>query len=333
MRSKYSKETTYISDTTSYHIPVESSRIPFSALQEATNNFNKNLLIGLGGFGMVYRGVPCDDTKVALKRCRPESSQGVEEFQTEIEMLSHFRHPYLVSLIGYCDENNVTILIFEYMYNGNLSRHLYGSYLPTMSLEQRLEICIGAARGLHYLHNNAVIHRDVKSTNILLDENFVAKITDFGLSKTRTELDQTHVSTVVKGTLGYLDPEYLVRGKLTEKSDVYSFSVVLFEVLCARPAIGHYISKEMVSLAAWATDSQKKGQLVQIVDPNLAAKIRPDSLWKFGETAVKCLADSSVDRPSMSDVLWNLEYALHLQEPVIQDDPEENSTILTGANQ
>uniref|UniRef100_M1BF62 LescPth4 n=1 Tax=Solanum tuberosum TaxID=4113 RepID=M1BF62_SOLTU len=210
MRSKYSKETTYTSDTTSYHIPAESCRIPFSALQD-TNNFNKNSLIGLGGFGMVYRGVLCDGTKVALKRCKPESSQVIEEFQTEIEMLSHFRHPYLVSLIGYCDENNVTILIFEYMENGNLSRHLYGSYLPTMSWEQRLEICIGAARGLHYLHNNAVIHRDVKSTNILLDENFVAKITDFGLSKTRAELDQTHVSTVVKGTLGYLDPEYLIR--------------------------------------------------------------------------------------------------------------------------
>ncbi|KAL3368469.1 hypothetical protein AABB24_009366 [Solanum stoloniferum] len=333
MRSKYSKERTYISDSTSYRIPVESSRISFAALQEATNNFNKNSLIGLGGFGTVYRGVLCDGTNVALKSCKLQSSQGIEEFQTEIEMLSHFRHPYLVSLIGYCDENNVTILIFEYMENGNLSRHLYGSYLPTMSWEQRLEICIGAARGLHYLHNNAVIHRDVKSTNILLDENFVAKITDFGLSKIWTELDQTHLSTVVKGTLGYLDPEYLIRGKLTEKSDVYSFGVVLFEVLCARPAIGHYISKEMVSLAAWAIDSQKKGQLEQIVDPNLAAKIRPESLRKFGETAVKCLADSGVDRPSMSDVLWNLEYALHLQEPVIQDDPEENSTILIGTNQ
>ncbi|KAG5604684.1 hypothetical protein H5410_026176 [Solanum commersonii] len=432
MGNKHSKGTTYTSDP----VPQERFQFPFVALQEATNNFDESLVIGVGGFGKVYRGVLCDGTKVALKRrnrefrqsieefqteieilsqfrhpnlvsligycndnnemilifaylengnlgshlygtdlpsmsweqrleicigaardleeatnnfddkgvlcdgtkvalkrCKPESSQVIEDFQTEIEMLSHFRHPYLVSLIGYCDENNVTILIFEYMENGNLSRHLYGSYLPTMSWEQRLEICIGAARGLHYLHNNAVIHCDVKSTNILLDENFVAKITDFGLSKTRTELDQTHVSTVVKGTLGYLDPEYLIRGKLTEKSDVYSFGVVLFEVLCARPAIGHYISKEMVSLAAWAIDSQKEGQLEQIVDPNLAAKIRPESLRKFGETAVKCLADSGVDRPSMRDVLWNLEYALHLQEPVIQDDPEENSTILIGLNQ
>ncbi|XP_069153711.1 receptor-like protein kinase HERK 1 [Solanum lycopersicum] len=303
MRSKDSKETTYISDTTSYRFPVESSQIPFAALQEATNNFNCNSLIGLGGFGTVYRGVLCDGTKVALKRCKLESSQGIEEFQTEIEMLSHFRHPYLVSLIGYCDENNVTILIFKYMENGSLSSHLYGSYLPTMTWEQRLEICIGAARGLYYLHKNAVIHRDVKSANILLDENFVAKTTDFGVSKTRTELDQTHVSTVVKGTLGYLDPEYVIRGKLTEKSDVYSFGVVLFKVLCARSAIVHYISKGLVTLAAWAMDSHKKGQLEQIVDPNLASKIRPKYLNKFGETAVKCLADSGVDRPSVGDVL------------------------------
>ncbi|XP_055810334.1 receptor-like protein kinase HERK 1 isoform X2 [Solanum dulcamara] len=325
MGRKYSKATTYISGASN-----SSFRIPFVVLQEATNNFDESLVIGLGGFGNIYRAVLCDGTKVALKRCKPESEQGIQEFQREIEMLSHFRHPYLVSLIGYCDENNVTILIYEYMENGNLTRHLYGSNLPTMSWEQRLEICIGAARGLHYLHNSAVIHRDVKSANILLDENFVPKITDFGLSKTRTEFDQTHVTTVLKGTWGYLDPEYVLRGKLTKKSDVYSFGVVLFEVLCARPAIVRSLSREMVSLAAWAMESHSKGQLEQIIDPNLVTKIRPESLRKFGETAVKCLADFGVDRPSMGDVLWNLEYALHLQEPVIQDDPKENSTILIG---
>ena len=185
-----------------------------------------------------------------------------------------------------------------------------------MTWEQRLEICIGAARGIHYLHKNAVIHRDVKSANILLDENFVAKTTDFGVSKTRTELDQTHVSTVVKGTLGYLDPEYVIRGKLIEKSDAYSFGVVLFEVLCARPAL--YLSEMMSS----DDETQKMGQLEQIVDPAIAAKIRPESLRMFGETAMKCLAPSSKNRPSMGDVLWKLEYALCLQEPTIQDDPE-----------
>ncbi|KAK6789115.1 hypothetical protein RDI58_012914 [Solanum bulbocastanum] len=304
MGSKNSKATNSINDdlNSSYRVPFESYRVPFIDLQEATNNFDDKFFVGVGVFGKVYKGVLRDGTKVALKRRKPESSQGIEEFQTEIEILSFCSHPHLVSLIGYCDERNEMILVYDYMENGNLRSHLYGSDLPAMSWEQRLEICIGAARGLHYLHTSAVIHRDVKSINILLDENFVAKITDFGISKKGTELDQTHLSTLVQGTMGYLDPEYFIRGQLTEKSNVYSFGVVLFEVLCARPAIVQSLPREMVSLAEWAVESHNKGQLEQIIDPDVAAKIRPESLRKFGETAVKCLALSSEDRPSMGDV-------------------------------
>ncbi|CAL5371024.1 unnamed protein product [Camellia sinensis] len=309
-------------------------KLSLSEIQYATKNFNSKLMIGEGGFGKVYRGTLRSGEKVAVKRSQPGHGQGLPEFQTEIMVLSKIRHRHLVSLIGYCDEESEMILVYEFMEKGTLRSHLYNSNADLdkafseskLSWNRRLEICIGAAKSLHYLHRDrGIIHRDVKSTNILLDDDYVAKVADFGLSRLEA-LDQTHISTEVKGSFGYLDPEYFKFFQLTQKSDVYSFGVVLLEVLCARPAINNKLPWEQVNLAAWGLSCQKKGQLWKIVDPLIAGNISPNSLRTFGEIVDKCLKEYGVERPNMADVLWDLEYALKLQQTATHKEPREDST-------
>ncbi|KAG2259171.1 hypothetical protein Bca52824_078465 [Brassica carinata] len=293
-------------------------KIAFADIRRATNNFDPQWLIGKGGFGDVYKAILPDGSKAAIKRAKTGSGQGIQEFQTEIQVLSRIRHKHLVSLKGYCDENAEMILVYEYMEKGTLKEHLYGSDMPSLTWKQRLEICIGAARGLHYLHSGSegIIHRDVKSTNILLDDNNVAKVADFGLSKLAVrEQDPVNISMNIKGTFGYLDPEYLQTHIFTEKSDVYAFGVVLLEVLCARPALAHDLPHEEVNLAEWALFCLSKGIVDEVLDTKLIGQIEASSLRKFMEIVEKCLRDCGEERPSMGDVIWDLEY------------PHEDSTM------
>ncbi|XP_050250604.1 probable receptor-like protein kinase At5g24010 isoform X2 [Quercus robur] len=313
-------------------------KMPLLEVQGATHNFDSKRLVGEGGFGKVYEGSLQNGMKVAVKRSDSKHGQGLPEFKTEILVLSRIRHRHLVSLIGYCDEGSEMILVYEFMEKGSLREHLYDSNenssqrsakRPTLTWKQRLEICIGAAKGLHYLHtclHGGIIHRDVKSTNILLNEHYVAKVADFGLSRSGPD-DPEHFSVGIKGSFGYVDPEYFRSFQFTDKSDVYSFGVVLLEVLCARPAILDSPKREEVNLAEWGMLWQKKGgQLEKIMDPLLVGDINPDSLRKFGETAVGCLKENGAERPTMLDVLWDLEYALQLQKTAVQGVPNGDST-------
>ncbi|QCD90160.1 interleukin-1 receptor-associated kinase 4 [Vigna unguiculata] len=284
----------------------------------ATNDFHEDLLIGSGGFGNVYKGsFTGGTTYVAIKRANPMSEQGVSEFETEILLLSQLRHHNLVSLLGYCNEDGEMILVYELMANGSLHHHLHLRQRDesTLGWIQRLEICIGVARGLHYLHTGTkhrIIHRDIKTTNILLDHNWVPKISDFGLSKAGYP---SLVTTNVKGSIGYLDPECYERHKLSEKSDVYSLGVVLLEVLTARPAVSvGEDDDEHVNLAEWTMSCVENGNVEQIVDPKLNEKIIKECFELYLGVAMKCLAERGAERPCIGEVLENLVLAMHLQK-------------------
>ncbi|RHN44453.1 putative protein kinase RLK-Pelle-CrRLK1L-1 family [Medicago truncatula] len=286
-------------------------------IKAATNNFDDAFIIGVGGFGNVYKGCVDGSTLVAVKRLKSGSQQGANEFMNEIELLSQLRHIHLVSLVGYCNDDTEMILVYEFMQHGTLCEYLYGSNNEPLPWRQRLEILLGAARGLNYLHaevKHKIIHRDVKSTNILLDEKWIAKVSDFGLSKVGpTGISTTHISTMVKGSLGYLDPEYYMFQRLTLKSDVYSFGVVLLEVLCARPPLVRNLDKNTASLVCWFKRCYEEGVAIeQIVDPFLRDSITGECLEYYCKLALSCLHDDGIQRPSMSQVVGGLEFALQL---------------------
>ncbi|XP_010426071.1 PREDICTED: probable LRR receptor-like serine/threonine-protein kinase MEE39 isoform X1 [Camelina sativa] len=292
-------------------IKTKKKRFTYSEVMEMTNNLQRPL--GEGGFGIVYHGDLNGSEQVAVKLLSQTSAQGYKEFKAEVELLLRVHHINLVSLVGYCDEQDHFALIYEYMSNGDLHQHLSGKHGGSvLNWGTRLQIAIEAALGLEYLHTGckpAMVHRDVKSTNILLDEEFKAKIADFGLSRSfQVGGDQSQVSTVVAGTLGYLDPEYYLTSELSEKSDVYSFGILLLEIITNQRVIDQ--TRENPNIAEWVSFVITKGDTSQIVDPKLNGNYDTRSVWKALEVAMSCANPSSSKRPTMSQVIINLKECL-----------------------
>ncbi|XP_068667528.1 leucine-rich repeat receptor protein kinase HPCA1-like isoform X2 [Aristolochia californica] len=284
----------------------------YDELKKATSNFSENNEIGSGGYGKVYRGMLPGPQMVAIKRAQQGSMQGGTEFKTEIELLSRVHHKNLVGLVGFCFEQGEQMLVYEHVPNGTLRESLTGKSGIYLDWKRRLRITLGSARGLSYLHelaNPPIIHRDVKSSNILLDENLMAKVADFGLSKLLSDSAKGHVSTQVKGTLGYLDPEYYMTQQLTEKSDVYSFGVVMLELITAKQPIekGKYIVRE-VRMAM--NNSEENYGLKELMDPTIRNATNLIGFDRFVKLAMQCVEESAADRPSMNDVVKEIETIL-----------------------
>ncbi|XP_028778976.1 putative leucine-rich repeat receptor-like protein kinase At2g19210 [Neltuma alba] len=291
----------------------------YSDVLKMSNNFST--VLGKGGFGTVYLGY-IDETPVAVKMLSSSSVQGYQQFQAEVKLLLRVHHRNLTSLIGYCNEETSKGLIYEYMANGNLQEYLSGlkkQRFKVLDLEDRLYIALDAALGLEYLHYGCkppIIHRDVKSSNILLNEKFKAKIADFGLSKIIPTDDGTHVSTVVAGTLGYLDPEYFITNKLIDKSDVYSFGVVLFEIITSLPTISG--NHEKTHISDWVSSMVAKGDINAIVDSRLSGEFDSNSAWRAVEIAMTCVSANPNNRPTMSGVVKELKGCLATELARIQ---------------
>ncbi|XP_076939565.1 cold-responsive protein kinase 1-like isoform X2 [Bidens hawaiensis] len=242
----------------------------YNSLRSATRNFHPENKIGGGGFGVVYKGVLRDQTEVAVKSLSAESKQGTVEFLAEINMISTIKHPNLVQLVGCCVEYGNRILVYEYLNNNSLATAILGSRGKQVELDwgKRASICRGTAAGLVYLHNEGVVHRDIKASNVLLDGNFDPKIGDFGLARLFPD-NVTHVSTRVAGTVGYLAPEYALFGQLTKKVDVYSFGVLMLEIISCRSSSKAAFGEDLLGLVEHAWKLKDEERLLDIVDPDL----------------------------------------------------------------
>ncbi|XP_010655578.1 probable LRR receptor-like serine/threonine-protein kinase At1g07650 isoform X4 [Vitis vinifera] len=292
-------------------------------IKAATNNFDAANKIGEGGFGSVYKGTLLDGTIIAVKQLSSKSSQGNREFVNEIGMISGLQHPNLVRLYGCCIEGNQLLLVYEYMENNCLARALFGGGEIQLQLDwpTRQRICIGIAKGLAFLHEEStlkIVHRDIKATNVLLDRELNPKISDFGLAKLDEE-GNTHISTRIAGTIGYMAPEYALWGYLTYKADVYSFGVVALEIVAGKNNMKYKPNEDYVCLLDWAFVLQQKGNLMELVDPKLGADLNKEEAKIMIKVALLCTNPSPALRPTMSAVVSMLKGQTVVPEVLIMD--------------
>ncbi|KAF5789610.1 putative protein kinase RLK-Pelle-RLCK-VIIa-2 family [Helianthus annuus] len=289
----------------------------YEEMQIATKLFKSDQVLGEGGFGIVYKGVIDEHVRtgystihVAIKELDPEGIQGDREWLAEVNYLGQLQHPNLVKLIGYCCEEDHRLLVYEYMASGSLENHLFRRVSETLTWSRRMKIALHAAKGLAFLHDaeRPVIYRDFKTSNILLDVDFNAKLSDFGLAKDGPMGDQTHVSTRVMGTYGYAAPEYIMTGHLTARSDIYGFGVVLLEMLIGRKALDKSRPSHEHNLVDWARPiltHEKK--CLKILDPRMDGQYLPKAAIKVANLAHKCISQNPKGRPTVSHIVQVLE--------------------------
>ncbi|CAM6085412.1 unnamed protein product [Calypogeia fissa] len=308
------------------------SSLSLQEVSDATKKFSRK--IGEGSFGLVYHGKLPNGQEVAVKVKSTDSRQGLTEFLNEVELLSRIHHRNLVSLVGYCEEGKQQIIIYVYVSNGTLRDHLYGDKTrKPLNWRTRLDIALNAARGIEYLHtdcNPRIIHRDVKSSNILIDENMVAKVCDFGISKQTPEGIFSSVDTLLKGTPGYFDPEYFISQRLTQKSDVYSFGVVVLEIISGRhPQVSDLPDGSSRTLVQWVGIAANDGRLLDIVDPTLNGEFNVDSMMRVISLAISCIDLVTAERPDMRQVVRSLTEAMELElfSEIIKRTDEDTPSI------
>ncbi|XP_022978851.1 probable LRR receptor-like serine/threonine-protein kinase At1g53430 [Cucurbita maxima] len=303
-------------------VDLQTGHFTLKQIKAATNNFDPKSKIGEGGFGPVYKGVLSDGVLIAVKQLSSKSKQGSREFVTEIGMISALQHPNLVKLFGCCVEGNQLLLVYEYMENNSLARALFGREEQRLHLDWRTrkKICLEIARGLAYLHEESrlkIVHRDIKATNVLLDKDLTAKISDFGLAKLDEE-ENTHISTRIAGTIGYMAPEYAMRGYLTDKADVYSFGIVALEIVSGKSNTNYRPKEEFVYLLDWAYVLEEQGNLLELVDPDLGSNYSSEEAMRMLNIALLCTNPSPTLRPTMSSVVSMLEGNIPVQAPIIK---------------